>query len=101
MWLFVYFDLPVETKDQRRAYTAFRKGLLKDGFSMIQYSIYARHCASIENAEVHRRRAKAAIPRDGEVILFIMTDKQFGQMEFYKSSGAVNRPNTPQQLELF
>jgi CRISPR-associated protein Cas2 len=101
MWLFVYFDLPTETKDQRRAYTRFRKELLQDGFSMIQYSIYARHCASSENAEVHRKRAKAAIPPEGEVILFVITDKQFGQMEFYRSSFEAAKPNTPQQLELF
>lgn len=101
MWLFVYFDLPTETKRDRKNYAQFRKMLIKDGFTMIQYSIYARHCASVENAEVHKKRVKAAIPDKGDVILFMITDKQFGKMEFYHSAKEVNRPDTPQQLELF
>ncbi|MBN2727667.1 MAG: CRISPR-associated endonuclease Cas2 [Bacteroidales bacterium] len=101
MWLFVYFDLPTQTKKDRKEYTRFRKSLIKDGFAMIQYSIYARHCASVENAEVHKKRVKAAIPPHGEVIIFLITDKQFGKMEFYRSAKASDKPDTPQQLELF
>ncbi len=46
MWVVVMFDLPVDTKKARREYTRFRKKLLRDGFMMLQYSVYARHCAS-------------------------------------------------------
>jgi len=46
MWLFVLFDLPVDTQSARRAYAQFRKSLLKDGFFRVQYSVYARVCAS-------------------------------------------------------
>ena len=53
MWVIAMFDLPTDSQPARRAYTRFRKDLLEDGFSMMQYSIYIRHCASIENAEVH------------------------------------------------
>jgi CRISPR-associated protein Cas2 len=101
MWLFVYFDLPTQTKKDRRAYTVFRKNLLRDGFTMIQYSIYARHCASRENAEVHKKRAKKWLPKKGEVILFEITDKQFGMMEFFSGTNSADAPDTPQQLELF
>lgn len=101
MWVFVHFDLPVMTKQDRRAYTDFRKGLLKDGFAMIQYSMYARHCSSRENAEVHTKRVKRLLPEKGEVIIFEITDAQFGRMEFFKGIKTKNRPDTPQQLELF
>jgi CRISPR-associated protein Cas2 len=101
MWVFVHFDLPVVTKKDRKAYTLFRKSLLKDGFSMIQYSMYARHCSSRENADVHTRRVKNFLPEKGEVILFEITDAQFGRMEFFKGEKHSKRPNTPQQLELF
>ena len=102
MWVFVYFDLPTGTQKERRAYTDFRKNLLRDGFAMIQYSIYARHCSSYENAEVHKKRVKGAIPEKGEVIIFEITDKQFGMMEFYRGAKSTDRPETPQQLdELF
>jgi len=46
MWVLVFFDLPTETKKDRKIYTEFRKKLLSDGFSMFQFSIYLRHCAS-------------------------------------------------------
>lgn len=101
MWVFVFFDLPTDTKKERRDYTRFRKNLQKDGFSMMQFSIYTRHSSSRENADIHIRRVKSFLPPKGEVILFTLTDKQFGMMEFFRGESEANRPDTPQQLELF
>lgn len=101
MWVFVFFDLPTDTKKDRRNYARFRKLLMQDGFTMMQYSIYTRHCNSKENAEVHIKRVKSFLPPRGEIIVFTLTDKQFGMMEFFRSAEAVARPDTPQQLELF
>ena len=50
MWVLVLFDLPTETKKEKKAYVDFRKNLQRDGFTMFQFSIYVRHCASSENA---------------------------------------------------
>ena len=101
MWLLVLFDLPTETKRDIRAYTVFRKNLIKDGFTMFQFSIYIRHCASIENAEVHIKRVKSFLPEYGKVGIICITDKQFGNIELFfgKKSFAPNAPG--QQLELF
>ena len=74
---------------------------MKDGFTMLQFSIYVRHCNSRENAEVHIKRTKVILPPKGEVIVFTLTDKQFGMMEFFRSSEKAERPETPQHLELF
>lgn len=101
VWVFVFFDLPVETKKDRKNYTRFRKKLIYDGFNMLQYSIYIRHSSSKENAIVHQNRVKAFLPPKGEVILFSLTDRQFGMMEFFKGESDAERPDTPQQLELF
>ena len=101
MWVFVFFDLPTETKKDRRNASQFRKKLLKDGFTMLQFSIYLRHCNSRENSEVHIRRVKAFLPPKGEIIIFTITDKQFGMMEFFMGESEAVRPETPQQLELF
>ena len=46
MWILVFFDLPTDTKRERKAAGDFRKQLLKDGFTMFQFSIYVRHCVS-------------------------------------------------------
>lgn len=101
MWVFVHFDLPTDTKVDRKNYSIFRKFLIKDGFNMLQYSIYARHCSSRENAEVHKKRVKANLPPHGEVILFEITDTQFGKIDFYCEKKAAEKPNQPKQLELF
>lgn len=68
---------------------------------MMQYSIYTRHCSSRENVDVHIKRVKSMIPPRGEVILFTLTDKQFGMMEFYRTGAETEKPPTPQQLEMF
>lgn len=101
MWVLVLFDLPTETKKDRKAHALFRKNLQKDGFTMFQFSIYVRHCASMENAAVHIKRVKSFLPEFGQVGIICITDKQFSQIELFY--GKKNQePNTPgQQLELF
>ena len=101
MWVLVFFDLPTETKKDRKVYTEFRNKLIKDGFTMFQFSIYLRHCVSRENAEVHIQRVKKELPAKGHIGILCITDKQFGNMELYY--GKEEKPvTTPyQQLELF
>lgn len=101
MWLFVFFDLPTGTKKDRRNAQQFRKNLLKDGFTMMQFSVYMRHCASNESADVHEKRIQLLLPPFGKVSILRITDKQYGDiMNFW---GKVERPKepTPMQLELF
>ena len=101
MWVLVLFDLPTETKKEKKAYTDFRKNLQKDGFTMFQFSIYLRHCPSKENADVHISRVKASLPPLGEIGLLCITDKQFGQMEIFSCKRKVENRDIPQQLEFF
>jgi CRISPR-associated protein Cas2 len=101
MWVMVFFDLPTETKRERSMAAMFRKNLLKDGFTMFQYSIYVRHSPSRENADVHIKRVKGFLPDTGFVVVFGITDKQFGSMELFNKAKPAERPDTPQQLELF
>jgi len=101
MWVLVFFDLPTETKKERKIYSNFRKKLLDDGYTMFQFSIYLRHCPSQENADVHIRRVKNILPEKGQIGILAITDKQFGKMELFH--GKKEKPvSTPyQQLELF
>ena len=101
MWVMVLFDLPTETKKDRRYASLFRKRLIKDGFSMFQFSIYLRHCTSRENAEVHIKRVKMNLPPLGHVGIMTITDKQFGMMELFYGVKEVDKPGMTQQLELF
>ncbi len=101
LWILVFFDLPVVTKKEKRIAARFRKEIMGDGFAMFQFSIYVRHCASRENAEVHMKRVKSLLPELGHVGILQITDKQFGDMEvFYGKKPASAKPPS-QQLELF
>ena len=101
MWLFVFFDLPTHTKKDKRNAAKFRKYLLKDGYSMLQYSIYTRHCASSESADVHTKRIKINIPAFGHINLLRITDKQYGNMHNYWGTKRTSLARSPDQLELF
>lgn len=101
MWIMVFFDLPTETKKERKAYSDFRKKLVYDGFTMFQFSIYIRHCASRENTDVHKKRVKSIIPDKGQVGILCITDKQFGEIELYVGTKISAKPQQALQLELF
>ena len=101
MWLFVFFDLPTNTKPERKSASGFRKDLLKDGYSMLQYSVYVRHCGSRQSADVHIKRVKYYLPKTGQVSILQVTDKQYGEiMNFWKAKAA-ETIQAPMQLELF
>lgn len=101
MWLFALFDLPVDTKDARRQYTRFRKALLREGFCMLQYSVYARYCASEEAAGSLRAAVEAALPPDGQVRVLAVTEKQFAKQVVYYGKKRSPCEDPPAQLMLF
>ncbi len=101
MWLVAMFDLPVKTRRERKAYAKFRTALLRRGFTMLQFSVYARYCSSEEAADVHRHHLHKILPEAGQVRLMTITDRQFGKMEVFceKNHVAIEKP--PEQLLLF
>lgn len=101
MWVLVFFDLPTDTKKERKAAADFRKKLILDGFIMFQFSIYMRHCPSAENAAVHIKRVKSFLPVLGQVGILSITDKQFGAMELFTEKKEQKPPTDFVQLELF
>lgn len=101
MWLYVMFDLPVDTKTQRRRAALFRKSLLKDGFGMHQFSVYIRHCASYGSADVHIERVRRMVPDEGLVSILKVTDKQFENTIHLSGKRAKPPPSIPLQLEFF
>ena len=100
MWLMAMFDLPVDDQLDRRNYTRFRKALLKDGFMMLQYSVYARYIPSEEAAEAHRRIIRSAVPPLGQVRLIAVTDHQFGKMEVFYGRKPRKPEPPPEQMLL-
>ena len=101
MWVLVLFDLPTDSKKDRKAYADFRKNLQRDGFTMFQFSIYVRHCTSSENAAVHIKRVKSFLPEFGQIGIMCITDKQFSQIELIYGRKPQDVKPPGQQLELF
>ncbi|MES2398327.1 MAG: CRISPR-associated endonuclease Cas2, partial [Bacteroidota bacterium] len=58
-------------------------------------------CSSSENTDVHIKRVKKLLPEYGHIGILTITDKQFGMMEIFYGQKLADRPNTPQQLEMF
>lgn len=80
MRMLCMFDLPVETDMEKRAYRIFRKNLIKEGFTMVQYSIYVRICPSREYAKRLEMRIRKITPPEGNVRLLCVTEKQYSEM---------------------
>lgn len=81
MRMLVFFDLPVGTRAERRAYTQFRRFLLNDGFDMIQFSVYGRILNGRDAEEKHMQRLVLNLPPDGSVRMLTVTEKQYASMK--------------------
>lgn len=100
LWLIAMFDLPTKTAVERSSYIDFRRLLLVNGFVMLQYSVYTRHCASEESAVVYSQRIQLGLPQSGEVRLIKITDKQFGRMKVFAGKKPAKTETPPEQIML-
>lgn len=101
MWLMVFFDLPVKTKEQRRSATQFRNFLLNDGYMMLQYSVYSRTCCAQDAVDKHLRRALDHLPQTGSVRGLQVTDKQYSRMKILLGNQMAEETKGGQQLLFF
>lgn len=82
MRILVFFDLPVISSDDRRAYRRFRNAMLKKGFIMLQESVYCRMVLNKTMADQVLDSIKREKPEKGLVMSLMITEKQFERMEF-------------------
>lgn len=82
MRVIIFFDLPTESLENKRAYRTFRKFLIKKGFLMLQESVYCKLALNqtVSNAIIDS--VKKNRPADGLVQLLVITEKQFAKMEY-------------------
>lgn len=82
MRVIVFFDLPVLTAANRKAYRDFRKFLLKSGFMMLQESVYCKllQNSSVADGVVHNLKQNK--PQDGLIQVLKVTEKQFSKMDY-------------------
>ncbi len=80
MRIIVMFDLPVVTEKERKVATKFRNFLLKDGYIMMQYSVYSRICKNNDDMQKHINRLRINIPVQGNIRLLQVTENQYNNM---------------------
>ena len=100
VWMFVFFDLPVGTKTDRRWATRFRNFLKDDGFLMLQWSVYARVCRGEDAADKHVQRVIKNLPPKGSVRTLQVTDKQYARMKLMLGEASTSEKKASQQLVL-
>lgn len=100
MWLFVFFDLPVGSKAERRAASKFRNFLKDDGFLMLQFSVYARIARGEEAVDKHVARVTKSLPAKGSVRMLQVTDRQYDRMRLLIGEKKKSEKAASQQLVL-
>lgn len=102
MRLFIFFDLPTNTKKERSQATKFRNILLKNGFTMMQFSIYVRVCKGQDIVTKYLDIVIKHLPSKGHIRAMQVTDKQYERMEILIGEETVEEKNVGmQQLLLF
>ncbi len=101
MWIIVMFDLPVLTREERKAATDFRLHLLDLGFEMAQFSVYMRYCVSSHQGETLAARVAGELPTDGKVNILFFTDKQYERIQSYRGRSRQRGNSPPSQFDLF
>ena len=101
--MIVAFDLPVKEKEDRKRYAKFRKFLLGDGFQMIQLSVYARPMVTHSRMVTHMRRIKGAIPSEGTIRVWYITEAQWQRSLVIhgKPATQVDPEPLPEQLQIW
>jgi CRISPR-associated protein Cas2 len=101
VWLLAMFDLPVKTRAERRRYARWRKHLLREGFSKMQFSVYAQHFDSQEASRAVCGRLLGQLPPAGEVRFLSVTERQIEKMIVHVGRKR-QRPERPRdQLAFF
>lgn len=101
MWVLVMFDLPVGTKEERKAASDFRLDLLDLGFERCQYSVYLRFAEGYSQAEAVARRVRNHLPEGGRVYVLFFTDKQYEAILRYENNRPMEPFKNPGQFALF
>ncbi|MUV38384.1 CRISPR-associated endoribonuclease Cas2 [Lentibacillus sp. JNUCC-1] len=102
MRIIVFFDLPVVLPRERKAYARFRKFLLNDGYTMLQYSVYSRICNGEDNVRKHMRRLHEHIPPvNGAIRAMKVTERQFENMDILLGTTTAEEEIGPKKVDFF
>ena len=78
----VFFDLPIKTPSEKREYRRFRKVLIKNGFVMMQKSVYSKLVVNNVTSGAVKEKISKNIPPDGIIELLEITENQFARIDY-------------------
>ena len=82
MRLIVFFDLPMVTDKDRREYNKFHKYLVKNGFIMMQKSVYTKLVINNVTSSAVKQKIAKNLPPSGTVELLEITENQYSKIEY-------------------
>ncbi len=82
MRLILFFDLPMETGAERRAYAGFRRFLIRSGFVMLQKSVYSKLAVTQNTVDAMLALVRKNKPPQGTIQALVITEKQYARMEY-------------------
>jgi CRISPR-associated protein Cas2 len=80
MRLIVFFDLPTNSKEDRHQYSVFRKYLIRQGYNMLQFSIYSKIFNSVDAVNNHLAALAKNVPKAGSIRAMSVTEKQYAKI---------------------
>lgn len=98
MRVIVFFDLPTQTNEERRVYRNFRKLLINKGFIMLQESVYCRMALNLTVAGQLIDNLKREKPKNGLVMVLVITEKQFERMEIITGEFSTDMIETDERV---
>ncbi len=101
MWILVMFDLPTDTRQQRKAAGTFRNLLLDEGFERSQFSVYARFVNGKEAFSTRVNRIERHLPDMGDIQILNFTDRQYRDIIHFSDQGRKQARENPKQLVMF
>ena len=82
MRLIVFFDLPFVTTKDLTEYRNFRRFLLKNGFIMMQESVYSKIALNSQQSNLFVEKLRKNAPKKGLIQVLIVTERQYSQIEY-------------------
>lgn len=90
MRIMIFYDLPFDNKIKTKEYSQFRNNLIKEGFHMVQYSIYSKLCYNQETVNYVIKRVEKKLPKMGNIRILTITEKQYQNIKVILGSKSDN-----------
>ena len=98
MRIIVFFDLPTNTKPERKHYAVFRKFLIKHGFAMLQFSVYERITRNHDDSDKYISMIDKNKPPKGEIRCLLVTEKQYEGIKLILGSNESREDYTDEEF---